>query len=504
MHSKLPKNKTTTDLAMNSINKQTNLLNVNNQIIKEIAKLANNNGFEIYIVGGYVRDKLLNKSRQDYDLSVIGDAIALAKIIATHYHNKAVIFPKFKTAMIPIGDLKIELVGTRKEEYKPNSRKPIVFDAPLEEDLKRRDFTINAMAINLNSNSFGELIDLFDGLDDLKNRIIRTPLEPEITFSDDPLRMLRAIRFSAQLNFIIENNCLEAITKMAERINIISQERISDEFLKILQSDNPAKGIELLHKTGLLKIIFPELSNLEGVEIVYEGNIGRGHKDVFNHTLKVLENISKITDNFWLRFAALVHDIAKPKTKKFIEGIGWTFYGHEELGARWMEKIFRRMKFPLDKLDYAQRLIRLHQRPMALVEDKVTDSAIRRLAFYAGDALEDLFVLCRADITTKNPNLSRKYFDNYEKVARKVIEIQEKDKLREFQSPVRGDEIMKICNLEPSKAVGFIKSTIEEAILDGIIPNEYESAKKYMLENLDKWMKIIEQRSLRKYKSKKK
>lgn len=474
---------------------------VEDKIIREIAQLANSNGFQIYIVGGFVRDKLLGKERTDYDLSVIGDPIEFAKILAKKYKTKPILYPKFRTAMLPIGDLKIELVGTRKEIYEPNSRKPIVYDAPLEDDLKRRDFTINALAINLNADKYGELIDLFNGLDDLNKKILRTPLEPEITFSDDPLRMLRAIRFASQLNFSIEENCLNAISKMSERIKIISQERITDEFLKILQSPNPALGIDLLQKTGLLMHIFPELANLEGIEIVYEGDIGIGHKDVFRHTLKVLDNITKMTDNLWLRFAALVHDIAKPKTKKYIEGSGWTFHGHEELGARWMEKIFRRMKLPLEKLDYVQRLVRLHQRPMALVDEKITDSAIRRLAFEAGDALEDLFILCKADITTKNPNLSKQYLNNYEKVARKVIEVQEKDKLREFQSPVRGEEIMKICNLEPSKAVGFIKSSIEEAILDGIIPNEYDAAKAYMLEHLDEWMKIIEERSLKNVRS---
>ncbi len=474
---------------------------VEDKLIKEIAKLANENGYQIYIVGGFVRDKLLNKKRTDYDLSVIGDAIELAKIIAKKYKTKPVLYPRFRTAMIPIGDQKIELVGTRKEIYDPSSRKPIVYDAPLIDDLKRRDFTINAMAINLNGDNYGDLIDLFNGIDDLQKRLIRTPLEPENTFNDDPLRMLRAIRFASQLDFSIDENTLNAISKMAERIKIISQERITDEFMKIIGSDNPAFGIDLLHRTGLLAFIFPEIDKLEGIEIVYEGDIGIGHKDVFRHTLMVLDNVSKMTNNLWLRFAALVHDIAKPKTKKYIDGIGWTFHGHEEIGARWMEKIFRRMKLPLEKLDYVQRLVRLHQRPMALVDDKITDSAIRRLAFEAGDALEDLFTLCKADITTKNPNLSKKYLSNYEKVTRKVIEVQEKDKLREFQSPVRGEEIMQICNLEPSKAVGFIKKSIEEAILDGIIPNDYEAAKRYMLEHLDEWMKIIEANSLQNIRS---
>lgn len=460
-------------------------------VLLSIANIADEMGIECFVVGGYVRDYFLNRKKEDYDITVVGDAINFANEIAKKFASNAVIYESFRTALVPIHGYKIEFVGTRKESYEPDSRKPIVTEGTLYDDIKRRDFTINTLAASLNKNSFGEIIDLFHGLDDIEKKIIRTPLEPQVTFSDDPLRMMRAIRFASQLYFSIDEKCLEAIKNLSNRIEIISKERISDEFLKILASDNPSLGINLLYSSGLLKFIFPELNDLAGVEIVLEGDREYAHKDVLRHTLKVLDNISTVTDNVWLRFAALVHDIAKPKTKKYIEGIGWSFHGHEEIGARWMNRIFRRMKFPLEHLEYIQKLVRLHQRPMALVDEEITDSAVRRLAFQAGEALHDLFVLCRADITTKNPNLSQKYLNNYEKVAHKVEEVQVKDKLREFQSPVRGDEIMQICNIQPSRTVGKIKSLIEEAILDGIIPNEYEAAKKYFLENKDKWLKEL-------------
>jgi len=467
-------------------------IDITENILYEIGSLADNEGLEIYAVGGYVRDHFLKRERKDFDFTVIGDPLQFASLIAEKYNSKAVIFEKFRTAMVPIGDLQLEFVGTRKEIYNKNSRNPIVHEGTLYDDIARRDFTVNTLAVSLNKNSFGKVLDLFNGIADLDNKLLKTPLDPDITFSDDPLRMMRAARFASQLDFSIDPITFSAISKNSHRIEIISIERISDEFLKILKSLYPSKGIAILYKTGLLKYIFPELNNLAGVEIKQEGNQEFAHKDVFRHTLRVLDNICKFTDNPWLRFAALVHDIAKPKTKRFTEGIGWSFHGHEELGARWMDKIFRRMKFPLEHLPYIQKLVRLHQRPMMLVDEGITDSAIRRLAFQAGDALEDLFILCRADITTKNPNLSAKYLDNYEKVTRKVIDVQEKDKLREFQSPVRGEVIMEICGIEPSPAIGYIKLAIEEAILDGIIPNDYDASMAYFLENKDKWLKEAE------------
>ncbi|MFW6232507.1 MAG: CCA tRNA nucleotidyltransferase, partial [Bacteroidota bacterium] len=417
--------------------------------------------------------------------------LKFAKAVAKKFNSKAVIYERFRTAMVPIGEYHLEFVGTRKEEYKEDSRKPVVSEGTLDDDLKRRDFTINAMAVSLNKETMGELIDLFGGKRHLKSRELRTPLDPEITFSDDPLRMMRAARFAAQLNFTIDEAAIKAMKKLAPRIAIISQERITDEFLKIINSDNPSVGLELLYNSGILHLIFRELAELAGVEIVETDDKKFGHKDVFFHSVKVLENIVPNTNNTWLRFAALVHDIAKPRSKKFTKTHGWTFHGHEESGARMMKGIFQKLKLPMDKLEYVEKLIRMHQRPMVLVDDGVTDSAVRRLAVKAGDDLEDLFTLVRADITTKNPNLSMKYRRNYEKVFQKVLDVQEKDKLREFQSPIKGDEIMEITGLKPCKAVGLLKENIEEAILDGIIPNEYEAAKDYFMENKRIWMNQI-------------
>ena len=347
------------------------------------------------------------------------------------------------------------------------------------------------MAVSINKSDLGRLVDLFGGIEDLKNRLLRTPLDPFVTFSDDPLRMMRAARFASQLEFDVADDALAAMRDMSSRIKIISQERITTEFLKIIDSPKPSVGISILYKSGILKIVFPELYALEGVEPKKINNKVYAHKDVFWHSLKVLDNIAQKTDKTWLRFAALVHDIAKPVTKRFDKDQGYTFHGHEEIGARWMKRIFRRMKFPMEHLPYVEKLVRLHGRPMALVDDEVTDSAIRRLAVKADDALEDLFTLVRSDITTKNPKLSKRYRNNYEKVFQKVIDVQEKDELREFQSPVRGDEIMKICGIKPSKMVGYLKERIEEAILEGEIPNEYEAAKNYFLKNKDNWIKEI-------------
>jgi poly(A) polymerase len=461
---------------------------IDEPVIVKIGELADKEGIQVYAVGGFVRDYFLGNIGNDFDFTVVGDAIEFAEKTARIFNSKPVIYKKFRTAMVPIGDYKIEFVGTRKEEYLTNSRKPIVTEGTLEDDLSRRDFTINAMAASVNKSQLGKVVDIFNGLSDLKDGILRTPLEPETTFSDDPLRMMRAARFASRLGFRIEENCTTSIKNMADRISIISQERITDEFLKILSSPQPSYGLNILFETGLLKLIFPELHRMHGNNQVEENGKVYAHKDILFHSFKVLDNISNVTDNVWLRFAALVHDIAKPITRKIIPGTGWSFHGHEDLGAKHMERIFRRMKLPLDMLPYVEKLVRLHQRPMVLVSEGVTDSAIRRLAFQAGNALEDLFVLCRSDITTNNPRLSKKYLSNYEKVAAKVLDVQEKDKLREFQSPVRGEEIMSLCNLQPSPIVGFIKTAIEEAILEGYIPNDYDAAKDYFFANKDKWL----------------
>lgn len=465
----------------------TNIL-IKENILKEIGELADKSKTKIYIVGGYVRDYFLDRERKDFDITVIGDSIDFAKKVSDKFHSKIVIYERFKTALVPIGDFNVEFVGTRKEEYLSNSRKPITTEGTFEDDINRRDFTINAMACSLNSENFGELIDLHNGIIDLNNKILKTPLDPITTYSDDPLRMMRAARFASQLDFTLEKNSFDAISKMSDRINIISQERIADEFLKILASPKPSIGLSILFNTGLLKHIFPELNDLESNDVAEIDGKKFYHKNVFWHTLRVVDNISLRTDKLWLRFAALMHDIAKPRTKKFIKGIGWTFHGHEEVGARMQKKIFHRMKFPLEPLPYIEKLVRLHQRPMHLIDEEITDSAIRRLAAQAGPELEDLFTLCRADITTKNEEKEKKYKNNYEVVFQKILDVQEKDQLRAFQSPVRGEEIMEICNIQPSRLVGQIKNEIEEAILDGIIPNDYEEAKKFFLENKDLWL----------------
>jgi putative nucleotidyltransferase with HDIG domain len=471
---------------------ESNIITIDDKILLDIAKLAQKNGYEVYVVGGFVRDYFLNSQRKDFDFTVVGNALEFAELVAKKFKSKAVIFERFMTAMVPLKNgIQLEFVGTRKEEYENESRNPIVTNGTLTDDLKRRDFTVNAMAISLQKENFGEVIDLFNGRFDLNKKILKTPLDPRKTFEDDPLRMMRAARFASQLNFEIDSNTFDAIKIMNHRLKIISQERISSEFLKILASEKPSIGLNYLSESGLLSKFFPDLEDLKGVEIKIEGSRQIAHKDVFIHSLKVVDNISLMTENVWLRFAALIHDIAKPRTKRYNSNSGWTFHGHEELGAKMAERIFRKFKLPLDKMEYVEKLVRLHQRPMMLVDNEITDSAIRRLAFNAGDALDDLFTLCRADITTKNPNLSEQYLNNYDIVCRKVIDVQEKDKLREFQSPVRGEEIMEICNLQPCKAIGLIKSNIEEAILDGLIPNDYNKAKEFFLQNMDLWLSEI-------------
>ncbi|MCX7929766.1 MAG: CCA tRNA nucleotidyltransferase [Chlorobi bacterium] len=459
-------------------------------IIIKLQRLARRHGVALYIVGGYVRDRLLGRSRTDIDCTVIGDAIEFATKVARHFRSKAIVYERFRTAMVPVGEHTIEFVGTRKETYEPHSRKPIVTDGTLEDDIFRRDFTVNALAVPLVGPHAGTILDLTSGLADLEHRFLRTPRPPLETFSEDPLRMVRAARFAAQLQFRLADDAFEAIKHMAERITIVSQERITDELLKILAAPKPSTGFVILHKTGLLRFIFPELDRLAGVELAAEGDRRYAHKDVFFHTMKVLDNVAAVSNNVWLRFATLVHDIAKPKTKKFIPGIGWTFHGHEELGARWQERIFRRLKLPLEHLPYVETLVRLHQRPMALVDEGVTDSALRRLAVQAGEWLNDLFILCRADITTQNKQRAEQYLANYDIVYRRIEDVRERDRLAAFQAPVRGDEIMQLFNLPPSPAVGAIKEALEQAILDGHVPNTYEDAKRYLLDHYQEFDEI--------------
>ncbi len=456
-----------------------------NKIIRRISEVSRKTNTQSYLVGGYIRDSILGKvqEKNDIDISVIGDAIVFAEIAASELGTKlSAVYKKFGTAMLEIEGNRIEFASARKESYSPDSRKPLVEFAGLKEDLSRRDFTINALAVSLNTDS-GDVVDLFGGISDINEKTLRTPLDPSETFTDDPLRMMRACRFASQLDFEIAGDTFHAIKQMRGRLRVksgepgvVSQERITEEFLKIMASPKPSIGLNLLFKSGIMEIIFPEVHNLEGIDQRKDFH----HKDVFYHTLQVIDNISGNTGNIWLRIAALMHDIAKPPTKKFVEGTGWTFHGHEDLGARWQKKIFTRMKLPFDKLSYVEKLVRLHLRPIALASDNVTDSAVRRLIFDAGDDIEDLFMLCRADITSKDPEKVKKYLENFDKVEQKVAEVEKRDKIRNFQSPVRGDEIMKICGIEPSRAVGILKTSIEEAILDGIIPNEYDAALDYL------------------------
>ncbi|MGD8306053.1 MAG: CCA tRNA nucleotidyltransferase [Ignavibacteria bacterium] len=465
-------------------------MNLSNELkqyifLNEAAKTAKSLGVSAYLVGGFVRDIILNRQRSDADILVVGDSNNFAKSLASALGvEKVVRFKNFGTANFRYHDFEIEFVTARKESYGRDSRKPSVAEGTFLDDISRRDFTINTLAVSINSNDFGELIDTYNGLEDIHNKLIRTPIDPGKTFDDDPLRILRAFRFASQLDFSVDESVSKAASELKDRLDIVSHERITDEFMKILASPRPSIGLKLLFDTAVMEIIFKEVSNLAGVEQREDYH----HKDVFLHTCKVVDNISKKTDDVWLRFAALVHDIAKPQTKKFVEGTGWTFHGHEEIGARMMKKIFRRMKLPMSNLRYVENLVRLHLRPIALAGDEVTDSAIRRLIVSAGEDLEDLITLCRADITSKNPDKVSKYLQNYNNVMQKVVEVKEKDELRAFQSPVRGDEIMKICNLKPSKKVGEIKRAIEEAILDGKIENNYEDAYKYLLQIKDNFL----------------
>lgn len=449
-------------------------------ILSLIGQCADELGIDSYVIGGYVRDKLIGRACKDIDIVCIGSGIELARQVSKKHDAKpkVAVFQNFGTAQIKIEDFEIEFVGARKESYRKESRNPIVEDGTLEDDQNRRDFTINALGYGLNGKHAGTVLDPFDGIADLKAGIIKTPLDPDITYSDDPLRMMRAIRFATQLQFVIDDKSLDSIAKNKDRIAIISQERITDELIKIMKSDKPSIGFTLLFDTGLLPIIMPTIYALHGIET----RNGIAHKDNFYHTIQVLDNVAELSDNIWLRWSALYHDVGKPRSKKFDEKIGWTFHGHDVIGARMVKKIFKRLKLPLDnRLQYVQKMVRLHLRPISLTKHNITDSAVRRMLFEAGDDVDDLMVLCRADITSKNEFKVKKYQNNYDLLTRKIIELEEKDRLRNWQPPIDGEEIMKTFNLTPSRMVGDIKLSIREAILNGDIPNEYEAAKSFMM-----------------------
>jgi len=450
-------------------------------IVKLIGKAADSLGYDAYAIGGFVRDRIINRPTKDLDIVCIGDGIKLAKLAAENLgkNAKVTVYKRFGTAMIMHYDLEIEFVGARKESYSPLSRKPEVEPGTLEDDQNRRDFTINALGVCINESSFGELLDPFDGIKDIERRIIKTPLEPGKTFSDDPLRMLRAIRFATQLDYDIDPITFEGIKENKDRIKIISQERITAEMNKMILSPYPSRGLDMMSECGLLEIIFPEFEKLRGVEI----RDGVGHKDNYYHTLQVLDNLAMDTENLWLRWAAILHDIAKPPTKRYSKENGWTFHGHEVVGARWVPKIFQRFKLPLDqKMKYVQKLVRLHLRPISLTNKDITDSAMRRLLFDAGDDIDDLMLLCKADITSKNEAKVRRIKQNYELVKIKLQEVEEGDKIRNWQPPISGELIMSTFGIKPSREVGIIKDSIREAILDGEIPNEIEAAKQFMIE----------------------
>ena len=450
-------------------------------VFKIVAKASSMLNMDSYVIGGYFRDFILNRSNsKDIDIVTVGSGIDLAKKVSNLIPErpKVSIFKNYGTAMLKTDGIELEFVGARKESYQKNSRNPAVEKGTLKDDQNRRDFSINAMALSLNKSNFGELLDPFNGINDLKNKIIRTPLDPDITFSDDPLRMLRAIRFATQLQFRIEDQSFKSIEKNAKRITIISTERIVDELHKILASPKPSIGFSILNKVNLLPLILPELSNLRGVDSIE----GQRHKDNFWHTLEVVDNIAKTTDDIWLRWAALLHDIGKAPTKKFNKKIGWTFHGHEFIGSKMVYKLFKRLKMPLnEKMKFVQKMVFMSSRPIVIATD-VTDSAVRRLVFDAGDHIEDLMTLCEADITTKNPEKFKKYHENFQRVRAKITEVEERDHIRNFQPPISGEEIIKTFNLKPSKEIGIIKDAIKEAILEGKIPNEYFSAKEFMLQ----------------------
>lgn len=452
---------------------------IDTPLFHSVGSIADSMNRQCYVVGGYVRDLFLCRHSKDIDFVTVGSGIEVAEAVAKHLGRGARcnVFKNFGTAQVKFRDTELEFVGARRESYSHDSRKPVVEDGTLDDDLSRRDFTINAMAMSVNRDNFGELIDPYDGVGDLDRQLIRTPLDPDITFSDDPLRMMRAIRFATQLGFTIYDETFEAISRNASRIKIISHERIADELMKIMSSPVPSIGWTLLMNCGLLSYILPELEAMKGVETVN----GRGHKDNFYHTLTVLDNVARKSDNVWLRWGALLHDIAKPVTKRWDGKSGWTFHNHNFIGAKMVPRIFRNLRLPLnEKMKYVQKLVELHMRPIALVEDEVTDSAVRRLLFDAGDDIDELMTLCEADITSKNQVKVRQFLDNFALVRRKMVELEEKDRIRNFQPPVSGEEIMEIYGLSPSREVGQIKESIKNAILDGAIPNERDAALEYM------------------------
>ncbi|WP_301754345.1 CCA tRNA nucleotidyltransferase [uncultured Muribaculum sp.] len=452
---------------------------IDTPLFHSVGSIADSMNRQCYVVGGYVRDLFLCRHSKDIDFVTVGSGIEVAEAVAKHLGRGARcnVFKNFGTAQVKFRDTELEFVGARRESYSHDSRKPVVEDGTLDDDLSRRDFTINAMAMGVNRDNFGELIDPYDGVGDLDRQLIRTPLDPDITFSDDPLRMMRAIRFATQLGFTIYDETFEAISRNASRIKIISHERIADELMKIMSSPVPSIGWTLLMNCGLLSYILPELEAMKGVETVN----GRGHKDNFYHTLTVLDNVARKSDNVWLRWGALLHDIAKPVTKRWDGKSGWTFHNHNFIGAKMVPRIFRNLRLPLnEKMKYVQKLVELHMRPIALVEDEVTDSAVRRLLFDAGDDIDELMTLCEADITSKNQVKVRQFLDNFALVRRKMVELEEKDRIRNFQPPVSGEEIMEIYGLSPSREVGQIKESIKNAILDGVIPNERDAALEYM------------------------
>jgi poly(A) polymerase len=460
---------------------QIDLTSAEQHILHTIAAAANELQYPCYLVGGYVRDKLLGRPVKDIDVVCIGSGIALAGAVAERFSPKpkVTVFKTFGTAMLRHGDWEIEFVGARKESYDHNSRKPVVEDGTLEDDQQRRDFTVNALAISLNRDDYGQLLDPFGGSKHLEQRILKTPLDPDITFSDDPLRMMRAIRFASQLRFHIEPGTLAAIARNRDRIAIVSQERITDELNKIILSSKPSIGFKLLFDTGLLERVFPEMADLHGIDVVN----GHGHKDNFYHTLQVLDNLATATDDLWLRWSAVLHDIAKPHTKHFAPKVGWTFHGHDAIGAKMVPQIFRKLKLPLhDRMKFVQQMVLLHLRPISLTNETVTDSAIRRLLFEAGDNIDSLMMLCEADITSKNKEKVKRYMKNFELVRQKLKEVEEKDKMRNWQPPIGGDEIMQAFGLRPGPEVGELKNAIRDAILDGQIHNDRESARAFMLE----------------------
>lgn len=454
-------------------------------IFRQISVTADKLGLECYVVGGYVRDIFLQRPSKDIDVVVVGSGIEMAEALAKRLGAGASlsVFRNFGTAQVKYHGTEVEFVGARRESYHRDSRKPIVEDGTLEDDQNRRDFTINAMAVCMNKNRFGELVDPFGGMADLKEKTIRTPLDPDITFSDDPLRMMRCIRFATQLNFYIDDDTFDSLCRNRDRISIISKERIAEELNKILLSPIPSKGFIDLERSDLLPLIFPELAALQGVET----RNGRAHKDNFYHTLEVVDNISRHTDNLWLRWAALLHDIAKPATKRWEPRAGWTFHNHNFIGEKMVPEIFKKMKMPLnEKMKYVQKLVGLHMRPIVIADDVVTDSAVRRLLFEAGDDIDDLMTLCEADITSKNMERKQRFLTNFQLVRQKLKDVEEKDHIRNFQPPISGEEIMKTFNLGPCRQVGALKSAIKDAILDDVIPNEYEAARAFMMERAEK------------------